>query len=188
MPLKRLTHVKATRVMGVDCSTNSFAFAIFEKDIVVRWGKIHFKGADVYEKIADASTKLEKLRDEFDVDYIAIEAAVFVQSHDVAIKMGMVVGAVLAQLLRGGGKVVVVRPTEWQSHIGNKRATKEVIKAIMAETGKSESWAKARARENRKQFTLDYFNKRWPYLRLNDDDIGDSAGIALFAYDRLTKR
>jgi hypothetical protein len=91
--------------------------------------------------------------------------------------------------MRKNVKVVTVKPLEWQSFIGNpnfKVAEKNALKIEFP--NKSVSWYSSKVREIRKQRTMDYFNKKWPHMALTDNDVGDSAGIAYFAYYRLTTR
>jgi len=189
--LGQLKKTKASKVMGIDCSTHSLAFTIFYNRRPIQWGKINFEGADVFERLSDAADKLRAVKDEFDVDYIAFEGAIMakVKNPDVTIKLAMVYGACIAELMRKGVKVVTVKPLEWQSYIGNpnfKVAEKNALKAEFP--GKSASWYSTKIRGIRKQRTMDYFNKKWPQMKLEDNDVGDSAGIAYFAYHTLTSR
>ncbi len=177
--------------MGIDCSTHSLAFTIFYNRKPIQWGKINFEGADVFERLADAADKLRAVKDDFDVDYIAFEGAIMakVRNPDVTIKLAMVYGACIAELMRKNVKVVTVKPLEWQSYIGNpnfKKAEKDALKVEFP--GKSVSWYSTKTREIRKQRTMDYFNKKWPQMKLTDNDVGDSAGIAYYAYYTLTAR
>jgi Holliday junction resolvasome RuvABC endonuclease subunit len=186
-----LKRTKASKVMGIDCSTHALAFTIFYNRRPIQWGKINFEGADVFERLADAADKLRAVKDEFDVDYIAFEGAIMakVKNPDVTIKLAMVYGACIAELMRKNVKVVTVKPLEWQSYIGNpnfKKAEKDALKVEFP--GKSVSWYSTKVREIRKQRTMDYFNKKWPQMELTDNDVGDSAGIAYFAYHTLTSR
>lgn len=191
MALGTLSKTKASKVMGIDCSTHSLAFTIFFNRRPVQWGKINFEGADVFERLADAADKLRAVKDEFEVDYIAFEGAILAKTKnaDTTIKLAMVYGACIAELMRKNVRVVTVKPLEWQSYIGNpnfKLAEKNALKKEFP--GMSTSWYSTKIRSIRKQRTMDYFNKKWPQMELTDNDVGDSAGIAYFAYYRLTTR
>lgn len=174
--------------MGIDASTNSIAFCIFWNRRPIKWGKVNLNGSTIYDRILDAKQKVAALQDEFDVQYVAIEAAVFVKSAAVAIKLSYVYGAILAELMGQGVEVIDVAPMSWQSHIGNGPLTKAEKEKIKKDSpGKKPSWYQARGRDLRKQKTLDFFNKRWN-MSLDDNDVGDSAGIGYYAYHALTKR
>ncbi len=71
MKLADLVKTKASRVLGIDASTNSVAFCLMENDKPLKWGKINFVGQDIYEKIHDAKIKTSSMLDELKSDYIA---------------------------------------------------------------------------------------------------------------------
>lgn len=187
--LGKLAKTKASRVMGIDASTKSIAWCIFYNRKPERWGKINIEGTDIYEKIGDANKKIYALNKLYPVDYIAIEEAVFVKSPSVAIQLAYVYGSIVGVLVSQGVKTITVRPLTWQGFIGNpalKKAEKDAIKADFP--GKSTTWYSNKGRELRKQRTMDYFNRKWPVMKLSDNDVGDAAGIAYYAYNQLTKR
>lgn len=184
----KLAKIKAHRVMGIDASTNAIAFTIFYNRRPRHWGKIHLNGADVYEKAGDANKKIEALWKQYEVDYIAIEAAAFINSPKVAIQLAYVYGSIIGELVKQGAKVITVPAMTWQAHIDNPPLKKDEKAKIEKEfPGKSKSWYQNKGRELRKQRTMTFFNKKWK-MNLTDNDVGDSAGIAYYAYNQLTKR
>ena len=124
MKLAELIKTKAYRVLGIDASTNSVAFCLMENDKPIKWGKIEFSGADIYEKIYDAKVKMNAMLKELKSDYIAVEGAILVRSPDAVIKLSYVYGVVIAELMSTGAKVITISPTSWQAYIGNKNPTK----------------------------------------------------------------
>jgi Holliday junction resolvasome RuvABC endonuclease subunit len=188
MTLASLVKTKASKVLGIDASTNSIAFCLMENDIPLKWGKINLSGNDIYEKIYDAKVKMSVMLDELQADYIAVEGAVLVRSADAVIKLSYVYGVVIAELMSTGAKVITISPTSWQAYIGNKNPTKEEKAGIrLANPGYAESWYKNQLRNMRKQRTADYFNKKYS-LSISDFDVADSFGIAHYANKELTKR
>jgi len=188
MKLGDLIKTKANRVLGIDASTNSVAFCLMKDDKPVKWGKVEFKGADIYEKIYDAKIKMHAMLPELESDYIVVEGAVFVRSPDAVIKLSYVYGVVIAELMSTGAKVMTISPTSWQAHIGNKNPTKaEKDKLKFENPGYAESWYKNKMREMRKQRTVDYFNKKYN-LSLDDFDVADAFGIAHYSNTVLTER
>ena len=105
MRLAELVKTKAGRVLGIDASTNSVAFCLMENDKPLKWGKVEFEGADIYEKIYDAKVKTHAMLDELKSDYIAVEGAVLVRSPDAVIKLSYVYGVVIAELMSIGASV-----------------------------------------------------------------------------------
>jgi len=186
--LANLVKTKANKVLGIDASTNSVAFCLMEKNIPLKWGKIEFTGADIYEKIYDAKVKMNAMLNELKSDYIVVEGAVLVRSPDAVIKLSYVYGVVIAELMSTGAKVITISPSAWQAHIGNKNPTKDEKSAIrLKNPGYADSWYKNQLRNMRKQRTVDYFNNKYN-LSLNDFDVADSFGIAHYSNQVLTKR
>lgn len=188
MTLASLVKTKASKVLGIDASTNSIAFCLMENDVPLKWGKINLSGNDIYEKIYDAKVKMSVMLDELQADYIAVEGAVLVRSADAVIKLSYVYGVVIAELMSTGAKVITISPTSWQAYIGNKNPTKEEKQAVrIAYPGHADSWYKNHIRNMRKQRTADYFNIKYN-LSIEDFDVADSFGIAHYANKELTKR
>ena len=177
--------------MGIDANTRSLAFTVYWNRRPVKWGKINFEGADVFERMHDAALKIRAVRDELEADYIAFESAILakVANADVTIKLAMVYGVCIAELMHDGTEVVTVKPLEWESFIGVPNLTKIEKEKIKTEfPGKSASWYSTKGREIRKQRIIDYANNKWDFWDTTDSDVCDSHGIAEFAYKRLTTR
>jgi Holliday junction resolvasome RuvABC endonuclease subunit len=186
--LASLKKTQAYRVLGIDASTNSVAFCLMENNIPLKWGKIEFTGADIYEKIYDAKIKMNAMLNELKSDYIVVEGAVLVRSPDAVIKLSYVYGVVIAELMSTGAKVITISPSAWQAYIGNKNPTKDEKSAVrLKNPGYADSWYKNQLRNMRKQRTVDYFNNKYK-LNLSDFDVADSFGIAHYSNEVLTKR
>jgi len=176
MTLASLVKTKASKVLGIDASTNSIAFCLMENDIPLKWGKIDLVGQDI------------SMLGELSADYIAVEGAVLVRSPDAVIKLSYVYGVVIAELMSTGAKVITISPSSWQAYIGNKNPTKDEKSGIrLANPGYADSWYKNQLRNMRKQRTADYFNRKYN-LNVVDFDVADSFGIAHYANKVLTQR
>lgn len=188
MSLSDIHKTTAQRVMGIDCSTKTIAFTIFDGEDFLKCGEVNFEGATVFERVYDANAKTLALFDEFRPDFVAIEAAIMVRSTSVAIKMAYVFGAVIAALLKKGAKVIEVTPISWQSYIGNKNLTKAEKDAIKTEfPGKTASWYQNKGRLMRKQRTIDFAREKFG-IELKSDNVADSLGIGWWAVQNKTKR
>jgi len=188
MKLGELIKLKASRVLGIDASTNSIAFCLMEDNHPLKWGKVDLVGSDIYEKIYDAKVKMNVMLDELKSDYIAVEGAILVRSPDAVIKLSYVYGVVIAELMSTGSRVITISPSSWQAYIGNKNPTKEEKADIrLKNPGYADSWYKTQLRNMRKQRTVDYFNSKYK-ISLDDFDVADSFGIAHYANKVLTER
>ena len=179
MPLSDLIKEKANRVLGIDASTNSFAFCLMQGNKPVKWGEINFEGGDVYERLYDAKVKIRSFKRKLNYDFIAIEAAVSVKSVQTGLKMAYVFGTIMGELMNDEIKVVEIHPITWQSYIGNKNYTKAEKEAIKKEfPGKSDNWIKGKIRERRKERTINFAANLG--VKTESDNVADAVGIAWY--------
>ena len=186
MSLSKFAKPIGNRVMGIDASTHSIAYAIFENGKPIEYGELNFEGRDVYERILAAKKIVRALRERFQADFIAIEAAVMVRSVETGLKMAYIFGAIMGELLENGADVVEVHPITWQSYIGNKNFTaaqKAEVKKRMP--GKSDATVKAEIRKIRKQKTLEYIAGLG--VVTDSDNVADAAGIAWYALNEIAR-
>ena len=185
MSLKKLIKQNASTVMGIDSSTNSIAFCLFDGE-PLKWGKVEFHGNNIYDKVIDCRDKLPFIKDEVKPDYICIESAIMVKSQAVAIHMAMIVGSIISGLAKNPNSIITIPPIQWQSYIGNTNLTKANKESIRLEfPGKSDNWYRNYSRNLRKQKTLDYFNNKFD-IDIKDNDVGDAFGLAYYSYMNLT--
>lgn len=189
MSIADLVKVKGTRVIGIDCSTNSLAYAVFDNQKPVVCGEVTFQGSNVFERLNDARTKAQALVDLgiLKGDYIAIESAIMVRNVQVAIKLAYVYGAVMSVLMQNKMRVEEVAPISWQSYYGVpnlKKEEKEQIKNDFPD--KSKTWYQNKGREIRKQRILDK-SKEFFSIPSDSDNVGDAVGIAYFTMNKLTR-
>jgi Holliday junction resolvasome RuvABC endonuclease subunit len=184
LSLAKLARPTASRVLGIDSSTNSMAFCLYDGKPQT-WGKINFYGATIYDKIIDAHKKVSANQLLLSADYICIESAIMVRSQDVAIKMAMIVGSVVSALAWKKDMIVTVPPSAWQPYIGNKNFTKQEKEQLRKDfPGKGDAWYRNKTRDLRKQRTMDFFNNKYG-TDVSDNDAADAMGIAYYAYHKL---
>ena len=184
MSLAKLAKPKAHKVLGIDASTNSFAFCLMDEKKAIKWGEIHFDGDNVYQRILDAKRKIKAFKYELDTDFVVIEAAISVKSVHTGIKMAYVFGAIMGELLSDNIEVVEVHPITWQSYLGNKNFTKAEKQAVKNEfPNKSENWYKGKVRELRKARTIEF--ARSMGINTESDNVADAAGIAWYAVNEI---
>jgi len=190
--INQINNNQPETIFAIDASTNSLAFAIFNKNNLISTGKINFEGKNAYEKVADACKKLNSFFTLYNiVDAIVIEHTVFINSPKVAAELALVQGAILGAAgihnIKTAGSV---SPITWQNYIGNKRFNSKEKQDIMEEfPGKSKAWYKSYERELRKQKTIKFINTYYD-KSIEDNDIADACGIGHYAisnWDKLTK-
>lgn len=176
------------KLLSIDASTNSIAFAVFEEKKLIMHGKINFEGKTVYQKVQDASRKLSVFLERVGGSTIIIEHTVFMNSPKTVADLALVQGAILGAA--GINRIPVagsVNPITWQSFIGNKILSKIEKKELSdANPGKSVAWYKAREREFRKQRTINFVNTYYD-KSVNDDDVADAIAIGHWAINNWEK-
>lgn len=177
-------------MIGIDASTQSLAYAIFEDDKPVLCGEVFFEGADIYTRLNDARRKTQALVDTGVLvgDYIGMEAAIAAKSGAVTIKLSYVYGAILGVLMQNKMEVVTVYPITWQTYIGNPLIKKDEKDQMRIDyPGRKASWYQNEGRKRRKQRTLD-FARGFFAIASGSDNVGDAVGIAYYTNESLTKR
>ena len=176
------------RIMSIDASTTSIAYAVFEGKQLVISNKVEFSGKDVYQKIASAISSVVTVIQDLNPEAIVIERAVFINSPKTMSELSMVQGAILAGASLAGVKIFKgTNPIAWQSYIGNGKLTKDA-KILMRKLNpnKSDSWYKQNEREVRKQKTINFVNINYD-LDISDNDIADAIGIGHYSLNNWEK-
>ena len=172
------------KICSIDASTNSIAFAIFDSDKLVKFGKVKFVGPNAYSKLGDAARKcsafFEILKDE--IDSIVIEHTVYLNSPKTAADLALVQGALLGAAAQNGIKTSgSINPIAWQTFLGNGKLNKEEKIQIRKDNpGKSDSWYKNFEREFRKLRTIKLININYD-INNDDNDIADAIGVGHYA-------
>jgi Holliday junction resolvasome RuvABC endonuclease subunit len=170
-------------ICAIDASTNSLAFAIFNKNVLGSIGKIKFEGKTNYEKVMDACAKTKAFFEYYGgFEAIVIEHTVFMNSPKTAADLALVQGAILGSAGQTGTKVIgKVSPITWQNFIGNKKISKDEQLFIRSQIpGKSESYYKAHERMLRKERTIKFINTIYDRT-ITDNDVADACGIGHWA-------
>jgi len=177
------------KILAIDASTNSMAFSIFHEGELHKFGKINFTGRHVYERAGDACKKLVQFLQNFDIDAVVIESAIYTNSQKTAINLAIVQGVIIGTVQMFGNRAVVsCSPVSWQNWIGNGKLKKEEKQAIKDLHGhdKSYSFYKAKEREMRKARTINKVNIEFN-LNVSDDDVADSIAIGWYASNNWNK-
>lgn len=183
---------KPNKILAIDASTNSFAFALFHGKDLVSYGKVKYTGLTTYAKVIDACKKTKAFLDVYGpADAIVIEHTVFMNSPKTAADLALVQGGLLgAAGLSGISQVKSVAPITWQNYIGNKKFSKEEKFLLKSQhPDKSDSWLKTQERNLRKEKTMHFIDVQYD-KKITDNDVADAIGIGHYAinnWERLTE-
>ena len=117
--------------LGLDCSTLAIHGVLISPDESIikqyKWGSKKKVFEERFPEILlGFSEELGRINV---IDKAAVEAAIFVQNHKVAIALGYVVGAVWLSLLQAGIETVKIDNKQWKKAVLDKgNATKQDIK------------------------------------------------------------
>lgn len=178
---------KASEVISIDCSTNSLAFARYTDGVLKEYGEVPLTGNDIFQKSLQSKLAVRNLLKDGTPDFVAFEAAIFVNNLQVAIKLAYVYGAAIAEFVEAGCEVVTPAPITWQTAIGNPNLTKQEkadIKQAFPE--KSDSWYKNYGRKFRKDRTRQ-IAESLAGTSIESDNESDAIGIGLYTVQTLTK-
>jgi Holliday junction resolvasome RuvABC endonuclease subunit len=166
------------------------AFAIFEEEKLQFFGKINFRGPNVYSKVSDAAKKCSAFFEilKTDIDSIVIEHTIYLNSPKTAADLALVQGALLGAAAQNGIRLSgSINPIAWQTFIGNGKLTKDEKLQLRNENpGKSDSWYKTFEREYRKQRTIKVTNIAYD-IDNDDNDIADAIGVGHYAINNWGK-
>lgn len=178
---------RASRVMGVDSSTQSIAWAVYFNRSPEKFGESMLEG-DFTARLGQIRTKFDRILREQKPDFVAIEKPVMINNKDVFGKLSKVVGVLQACCAAKGIACEEVTPKVWQYDIGNNSWTRAQKLAFKKQNpGKSTAWFNAEIRKRRKQYTIDYMRDNYGVNPRNDNQ-ADAMGVARYAYYKMTKR
>lgn len=172
-------------VLGLDSSTNSCAFCLYNENGPVRWGEIKFDGNNVFERLSDGQRKVGTALKALNPDLIIFESAVFVQNKKTVVLLAYSFGAIVAALMHRGTAVEEIPPITWQNAINNKPLSKAEKQAIQKQyPDKKASWYQNKYRETRKQKTMDWVKARYG-IDVPNDNVSDAIAIASVGYEKF---
>lgn len=169
-------------VMGIDCSSNSLAFSVFNERQLVRYGEIEFGKGDIFERIGRANVLMNAIGDFIadDVEVIYFEGAAYINNKSTVIGLSYALGSAMAPLIKRGVRVESVPAMVWQRAIGNPPFTKAEKAALAkANPDRKKSWLDNEMRKQRKQKTIEWVFEKYR-VRLLSDNIADAVGIGAY--------
>lgn len=163
--------IDRSRVLALDPSTHSVAFAMVMDGKPVHWGKIQLhKKSDLTEKLVMTYQIVDELIQKYDPTYVVIEQTIMVQNPLTTRVLSYVVGSMILNFALRGIDVTDVPPMTVKNYHGYKRVTKKMEQ----ELGKKE------AAHLRKSQIQDKVVAMFPYCATSDDDVSDACSIALW--------
>lgn len=172
-------------IMGVDMSSTSLAFSVFEQSSLSQWGKVYIDGSDNFSKCGDVIKKFSGLCSLVQPDLVVFESSTYVNNNAVMKQLSMVFGAASGVAINSGAQVQDVPPTTWQSYIGNPANSKKQKQEFAAANPEmSDSKIKVELRRARKQKNIDFVKNNYSVI-IDDDDVADAICVGHYAVGKL---
>jgi len=194
--MRALAALKSVKILGIDPSTRSLAWAVCTLDgsgdvILGETGKIdlpHKQGMEL--KVNAVVDNLPGVIESIKPDFVYIEQTVYIQNYQTSRDLSYVVGASMATSALSGVHVREASPLVWKVGIGYKKVMKADIAKWAAET--SEKEAKKRAMHERKHRVREILSDQFSGDLLDDErydhDVIDAIGIALWGCQKQDER
>ena len=184
---RTMTKPKDIRIIGIDSSSKSVAFScvdrINEKVHLVGHGKYDLsKLTTMADKLDAINAFIPQIIEVYKPDKIVIEQTIYIQSPQTSRILSYIVGNIFGKCLETCDDVIDVPILSWKANLGYKKVTKKEIAGWEYDFGKTE--AKKIAAFERKDRVAKIIKERLEAVRnLDDDDIMDSIGIAIWGID-----
>ncbi len=177
------------RIIAIDPSSHSLGWAIVDinKTELVAYGKISLtKTQDVSVKFDQIFSGLTEVCLKHKPSVAIIEQSVYIQNFQTSRIISYIIGYTWGVLSRHCEKVIDINPMLWKRGIGYVNISKNDKEKIKNDKSKgSFESKKKKERKNRvNKIVLEHF----PIEKIDDDDIVDSIGIALWYHLMVGKK
>lgn len=143
---------------------------------------------DITQRLGQARLRTDEILRLQQPDVVCIESVIYINSKQIVIKLAKFFGQVEAAAAVLDIPVLEVTPLKWQYAIGNDSFSKPKRARLRRQhPGKSKTWLKAEERRQRKQYTIDHFERKYG-AKFTTDNQSDAVGVAAYAYYNLTRR
>jgi Holliday junction resolvasome RuvABC endonuclease subunit len=170
------------KYVTVDMSTKLLAYAMWDDDQLIEYGKIFPSGTADTALASFADATAEKFGEVY-LDLVVYESAFLGKNVSVVKSLSKATGAMLGGFyMVGVDRFRAIPPITWQTGLGvGKMSQSDYEKLSAKHPTASRNWIKSKDRERRKQAIIDIVNKECGLdLQMKDNDIADAIGIGLF--------
>lgn len=168
------------RIIGIDHSSNVFAYSIFVGTKLEHWEEIPLVGSTIFDRLGDLHNKLISRFEGEAIEAVIIEKTAFVNNKEVAIKLGMVAGVIIGFFSARGIKCQEILSITWQGATCKPTLTKAERLVLKRDNpGHPASWYTNEARKIRKQRIMDWVTENYGVVA--PSDASDAISIGHFA-------
>ena len=181
--MKSLGVLKKQKIISIDPSTRSLAYAVmYTDDEVIKIGNIDLLGtSDFKEKLSIIGCTLPGLIELHKPDVAVIEESVFIQNFKTSKLISYIIGHTMGVLATSCSFVVEANPLVWKSQIGYKKVTKAEKEKWESQWGATEAkkWAAIQRKSRVRKLMQDKYGKEFEDSLYNSDEI-DALAIGVW--------
>ena len=181
--MKSLGVLKKQKIISIDPSTRSLAYAVmYTDDEVIEIGNIDLTGtSDFKEKLRIIGCSIPGLIESHRPDVAVIEESVFIQNFKTSKLISYIIGHTMGVLATSCAFVVEANPLVWKSQIGYKKVTKAEKDKFESQWGVTEAkkWAAIQRKSRVRKLMQDKYGKEFEDSLYNSDEI-DALAIGVW--------
>jgi len=181
--MKSLGVLKKQKIISIDPSTRSLAYAVmYTDDEVIEIGNIDLTGtSDFKEKLRIIGCSIPGLIELHRPDVAVIEESVFIQNFKTSKLISYIIGHTMGVLATSCAFVVEANPLVWKSQIGYKKVTKAEKDKFESQWGATEAkkWAAIQRKSRVRKLMQDKYGKEFEDSLYNSDEI-DALAIGVW--------
>jgi len=175
-------------VMGIDASSRHIGISVLKSSYIISLAAIDLSEATIYERMKDLRLKISVLIDHYHPEFVMIESPIMVQNPLTTKNLSYIAGIIIALFVDRNIPIEEVGPMTWKSWVGYKRLTPKIKEEIIESLGKTAG--NKEINHQKKHQVQMILQKRYPQWAktLENDNLADALGIALFAEAQLEER
>jgi Holliday junction resolvasome RuvABC endonuclease subunit len=177
------------RFVTVDMSSKFLAYALWDDDSLVGFGKVFPSGSSDVAIGSVTGAVISEFK-ELGIQRVVYEGAFLGANVNVVKILSRTTGAMIGGFYQVGVREFgSIPPITWQTGIGVGKSPRVEVERLRKQyPDKSASWLKNKDRNNRKQLIVDYVNeKHGLQLSIDDNDVADAIGIGDYIWQQWTK-
>jgi Holliday junction resolvasome RuvABC endonuclease subunit len=178
---KIINQIKYEKILAIDPSSHSLAWAVVDVNGVCETGKIDYKAIkDMPTRIQTINKELEEIIIANKPTHAVIEQSVYIQNFQSSRVISYIIGCAMGVIVRNNITVEDVNPLIWKKGIGYKNLTKQDREELENNnvSGNAQIKFKKERKERVREIVALRYGKDTPGL--DDEDIVDALGIAMW--------
>lgn len=178
--LQQKQEKRYSNIIGIDASTRGIGLTYLEDGEIKSLLRLNLPTGDINERLLKIREWFSAILKLYKAEIVVIESAIFIQNPLTTKHISYAIGIIYGECLKQGIDVTDVSPSAWKAFLGYRPITKKMKENMINDLGKTEGVKKIN--KLKKSQVQNILRDRYPQFGWEDDNIADSAGIALYAH------